>query len=166
MEGEAFFDIAKDVSKPFRVQTKNGTEVVATGTQFNVSAYSSDDAVAATLVEGGINVRKEGNEVSLKPGYQAVVDESGKIESRRGNLNQVLAWREGYFVFDDMDVLAVMRSVARWYDVQVEIGEDVPQQRFGGSFPVSAGIDELLTDLSLISNITFKREGKEVRIIW
>ncbi|PPL03402.1 FecR family protein [Parapedobacter indicus] len=166
LEGEAYFDIAKDASRPFKVQTKDGTEVVATGTEFNVSAYSSDGVVAATLVEGGINVRKQGREISLTPGYQVLVSESGGIERRKGNLNQILAWREGYFVFDDMDVLAVMRSVARWYDVQVEVGTHVPQQRFGGSFPVNAGIDELLTDLALVGKIKFERKGKEVRIIW
>ncbi len=164
LEGEAYFDIAKDKSKPFKV-IANGTEIVVTGTHFNVSAYPSDATVTTTLMEGGVVVRKNAEQLTLKPGYEAVVPDSGTIVKRKGNLEQVLAWKNGYFIFDNMDILSVMRSVARWYNVQVEVSSDHANKRFGGSFPITATIDELLKDLETVGKIKFERKGKEVWVM-
>src|SRR5690606_10982913 len=98
------------------------------------------------------------------PGDQAIVGKSGTIEKRRGGIEQALAWKNGYFIFDDMDIQAVMRSVARWYDVRVTIDRGVSAKRFGGSFPIMAGVDELLADLETVGNLKFEREGKEVQL--
>ncbi|GGG86118.1 iron dicitrate transporter FecR [Parapedobacter pyrenivorans] len=163
LDGEAYFEVAKDESRPFEV-VANGTSIVVTGTRFNVSAYASDNGVTTTLVEGGVTVRAGAREAELSPGDQAIVGKSGKIERRRGGVEQALAWKNGYFIFDDMDIQAVMRSVARWYDVRVTIGVGVSAKRFGGSFPITAGVDELLTDLETVGNIKFEREGKEVEL--
>lgn len=164
LEGEAYFDIAKDKSKPFKV-TANGTEIVVTGTHFNVSAYPSDATVKTTLVEGGVVVRKNAEQLMLKPGYEALVPDTGTIVNRKGNLEQVLAWKNGYFIFDNMDVLSVMRSVARWYNVQVEVSATHANKRFGGSFPITATIDELLKDLETVGKIKFERKGREVWVM-
>lgn len=164
LSGEAYFEVATDLAKPFKVMV-NDTEITVTGTQFNVSAYASDRSVKATLMEGGIDVQHGGNKVSLAPGYQAIMSEGGTIEKRKGNLEQALAWKNGYFVFDDMDIISVMRCVARWYDIQVEVTDQVPSKRFGGTFPITGELDELLTDLEMIGKIKFERKGKEVRIM-
>lgn len=163
LNGEAYFEVAKDEARPFEV-VANGTSIVVTGTRFNVSAYASDKGVTTTLVEGGVTVRGGGKEAQLSPGDQAIVGQSGKIEKRRGSVEQALAWKNGYFIFDDMDIQAVMRSVARWYDVRVTIDGGVSAKRFGGSFPITAGVDELLADLETVGNIKFEREGKEVQL--
>lgn len=163
LNGEAYFEVAKDEARPFEV-IANGTSIVVTGTRFNVSAYASDKGVTTTLVEGGVTVRGGGKEAHLLPGDQAIVGKSGTIEKRRGGIEQALAWKNGYFIFDDMDIQAVMRSVARWYDVRVTIDRGVSAKRFGGSFPITAGVDELLADLETVGNLKFEREGKEVQL--
>jgi len=164
LEGEAYFEIAKDKKKPFKVLA-NGTEILVTGTHFNVSAYPSDARVTTTLVEGGVTVRKNKDQVVLKPGYEALVPDSGSMIERKGNLEQVLAWKNGYFIFDNMDILSVMRSVARWYNVRIEIKGDYSKKRFGGSFPITATLDELLKDLETVGKIKFEKNGKEVRVM-
>ncbi|MBK1441865.1 FecR domain-containing protein [Parapedobacter sp. ISTM3] len=166
LTGEAYFEVAKDNSKPFKVMA-NGTEILVTGTHFNISAYPTDGTVTTTLFEGGLNVRKGRREVVLTPGYQAITSvQSEKIEQLQGKLEQVMAWKNGYFVFDDMDVVSVMRSVARWYDIRITVEGKMPAKRFGGTFPISADLDELLTDLELVGKMKLERNGKEVHIMW
>ena len=166
LEGEAYFDIAKNASKPFKVQIKDGTEVVATGTKFNISAYASDKSVTTTLLEGGVNVCKNATLYKLTPGFQAVTCyENDAIKLQKANLENAIAWRDGYFVFDGQDIVSVMRSVARWYDIQVVFDDNIPQVKFGGTFPIDAELDQLLADLGTLANISFVRTGKEVRIM-
>lgn len=165
LDGEAYFEVIPDRSKPFKVMAQ-GREITVTGTHFTVSAYASDDEVRTTLLEGGVDVRHRGKMLSLIPGFEAVTSADGNLVKRQGNLERAMAWKNGYFLFDDMDVISVMRSVARWYDVRIVIEANLPKKRFGGSFPITAGIDELLADLELVSKVKFERNGKEVRMIW
>lgn len=166
LEGEAYFEVAHNKKMPFIVEA-NETEIVVTGTHFNVSAYPSDQSVKTTLFKGGVDVHKEDQKVSLTPGYQALTH-LGKSEilKQHGDLEQALAWKNGYFVFDNMDLVAVMKSVARWYDITVTMDRKKSMKRIGGTFPVTANLDDLLADLELLSGIKFKRTGKEVKIIW
>ncbi len=165
LEGEAYFEVAKDIGRPFKVIAQ-GTEITVTGTQFNVSAYHSDGKVTTTLLEGGVDVQRGNDHVSLTPGYQAVVPDHSTIEKRESNVEQAMAWKNGYFVFDDMDIVSVLRSVARWYGIRLEVTGNIPKKRFGGSFPIGLELDELLADLETVGKMKFERKDKEVRIMW
>lgn len=166
LDGEAYFEVAHDATNPFKV-IANGTEVLVTGTHFNVSAYRSDQRVITTLLEGGVNIIKDNQEVFLTPGYQAVTYfSSNTIDKQKGDLEQAVAWKSGYFVFNNMDLISIMKSVARWYDIHVIVQGEIPVKKFGGTFPVSADLDELLDDLSTLTKVKFHKEGKEVKIIW
>lgn len=166
LEGEAYFEVAHNKKMPFIV-TANETEIVVTGTHFNVSAYPSDKSVKTTLFKGGVDVHKDNKKVSLIPGDQALTLQGNSgILKQHGDLEQALAWKNGYFIFDNMDLLAVMKSVARWYDITVTVDQKKSMKRIGGTFPVTANLDDLLTDLESLSGIKFKRNGKEVKIIW
>ena len=165
LNGEAYFEVMTDRSRPFKVMTQ-GREITVTGTHFTVSAYASDNEVRTALLEGGVDVYHLGKTLSLTPGFEAISSTDGKLVKKQSNLEQAMAWKNGYFLFDDMDVISVMRSVARWYDVRIVIDANLPKKRFGGSFPITAGIDELLADLELVGKVKFERNGKEVRMIW
>lgn len=164
LDGEGYFEVAHNKKKPFTV-VANGAEILVTGTHFNVSAYHTDKTIRTTLLEGGVEVKQEGKEVILTPGFEAIANADGsKLLKQRGNVEQAMAWKNGYFVFDDMDIVSVMRSVARWYDITVKAEGKVPTKIIGGTFPVTANLDELLKDLGKIADIKFKRNGKEVII--
>lgn len=166
LDGEAYFEVAPDKSKPFIISA-NGTEILVTGTHFNVSAYPSDNSVRTTLLEGGVDIRQQNRRVSLTPGYEAIAYLDGSaITKQKGNPEQAMAWKNGYFVFDNMDIVAIMRSVARWYDITVVVEGNAPAKKFGGTFPITAELEELLADLSLLAGTRFQQQGKEVRIIW
>jgi len=166
LEGEAYFEVAHNPSKPFKIKAQD-TQIEVTGTHFNVSAYVSDRKVVTTLLKGGVNVRKNGQEVSLAAGYQAVTyAERTAIDKLISNAEQTMAWKNGYFIFDNMDIVSIMRSVARWYDIQVTVEGKIPTKKFGGTFPMTANVDELLLDLSTLGHVKLEKKGKEVRVIW
>lgn len=162
--GEAYFEVAHNKKMPFTVMA-NGTQIIVTGTHFNVSAYNSDKSVRTTLFDGGVKIGVDKQQVSLTPGYEAITYTDGSpIIRQTGNPDQVLAWKNGYFIFDNMDIVAIMRSVARWYNITVYVKGEIPAKKIGGTFPVTAELDELLHDLGKLANIEIKRNGKEVVI--
>ncbi|WP_134091207.1 FecR family protein [Olivibacter sp. XZL3] len=166
LEGEAYFEVAPNSARPFKI-TALETEIEVTGTHFNVSAYTSDKKVITTLLEGGVRVYKDEKQVALGPGYQATTYQGKQgIEKRVGNIEQTMAWKNGYFIFDNMDIVSIMKNVARWYDIQIVVEGKMPFKQFGGTFPMTGGLDELLNDLSTIGQVQFEKKGKEVRIIW
>ncbi|MGJ1536294.1 FecR family protein [Sphingobacterium multivorum] len=166
LEGEAYFEVTKNATKPFKVMA-NGTEVMVHGTHFNVVAYPKEKSVKTTLFEGAVTVRKDQKEMALKPGYEVIsaVDRSD-MHVQKADLEQAMAWRNGYFIFNDMDVASVMKTVARWYNISVVTDKGLPVKRIGGSFPIAGKLDDLLQDLEFLSGFKFKRTGKEVRIVW
>jgi len=165
LNGEAYFDVKHDANKPFKINAHD-TQINVTGTSFNVSAYKSDQKVTTTLFKGGVNVKKGNNEVHLLPGFQAISYENKeKISHVKANMDHAIAWRKGYFVFDDQDIVSVMRNVARWYDIRISVEGAVATQKIGGTFPLSADIDELLFDLNALGHFKIIKNGKEVKVM-
>ena len=166
LHGEAYFEVAHNPKVPFVIDAL-GTQVKVTGTAFNISAYPSDGSVTTTLLKGGVEIQKGQQQIALKPGQKAVAGDDG-ISVKQGQINteQTLAWKNGYFMFEEMDIVSVMRSVARWYGIEVRFDGKLPDIKIGGTFPVTADLEEFLADLHAVSKITFKRKGKEVWVVW
>ena len=100
LTGEAYFEVAKDTDHPFRVQV-NGVAVNVLGTHFNVMAYENEEATAITLLEGAVNVTKDKDKVSLRPGQQALLKTGGALKVINNvNLEEAIAWKNGYFQLD------------------------------------------------------------------
>lgn len=165
LTGEAYFEVAHNSKKPFKVIADH-TEIVVTGTHFNVSAYPDDTTISTTLLEGGVNIWRGKHIHQLKPGFEALTYRNKEeINEQVADIENVLAWRNGYFVFDDQNVREVMKKVARWYDIEVTFKNRNLTKRFGGTFPKSANVDELLKDLESLGKMRFKRNGKEVVVM-
>lgn len=165
LTGEAYFEVTHNSKKPFKVIAAH-TEIVVTGTHFNVSAYPDDATISTTLLEGGVNIWRGKNKHQLKPGFEALTYRNNEeIKEQVADTENVLAWRNGYFIFDDENVREVMKKVARWYDIEVTFKYRYQTKRFGGTFPKSANVDELLKDLESLGNMRFKRKGKEVVVM-
>jgi len=124
LDGEGYFDITKDKSRPFRVNV-NGMSINVTGTQFNVKAYKEDANVSATLVEGKISIgykNKNGGEqeYKLKQGEQSVLDkENGNIDVKEVNTSIYTSWKEGIYFFDKQRLEDIMKDLERWYGLEV-----------------------------------------------
>lgn len=125
LAGEAYFEVAKDSTRPFIVEVDRGFEVKVLGTHFNVKAYDTDDSYETTLVEGKVQVsRGNRTKVTLKPSEQMVIGKDGKHEVRVVNTSYYIAWHEGWFYFDDEPLEQVLTMIGRWYDVDFDFKEE------------------------------------------
>lgn len=165
LDGEAYFEIAKHATKKFKVISKeNVVEVL--GTHFNISAYKADEDIITTLVEGSVKVAFMNNHKLLKPGEQALSNEKkNTIYTQRANISSALAWKSGYFDFQDVDLQTIMEQVERWYDVDVSYQGGIAPVKFGGTFSKSKSLDELLNHLEALGKLHFKREGRRLIVI-
>lgn len=118
LSGEAYFDVTQDKAHPFIVDVKNST-VRVLGTSFDVRAYADENEVLTTLVQGSVRFAAGNKSVILKPGEQAVLDKSGRVENRKVDTYLYTAWKDGVFAFKKQRLEEIMKVVARWYDVNV-----------------------------------------------
>lgn len=161
LEGEAYFEVAKNKNKPFIVKSGNQA-IEVLGTHFNVHAYSNESVIKTTLLEGSVAVTSKNQKAILKPGEQSnVSDYSNKITIREVDTEAAIAWKNGRFKFDNADLKTVMRQLERWYGINVEYRGDVSDVRFNGGTFRNKNLSEVLKVLEL-SNIKFKVEGKTI----
>lgn len=163
LTGEAYFEIAENKEKPFRVKV-GGMRVEVLGTHFNVKAYKEEDAIRTSLLEGKVKVVKGGLTDMLQPGQQAILHTaSGGYKKINVNMDGVVAWKNGLFQFDGDDITGIMRQIDRWYDVEVVYPDKVPVRRFEGKISRNAQLTDVLHILEL-SGVKFKVEGKKITV--
>jgi transmembrane sensor len=166
LSGEAYFEVAKNKAKPFIVQA-NGTKVQVFGTHFNINAYTDNDDVTTTLLEGSVRMSSGSSAVMLAPGQQGDAAKNGAaIKVGRADIQQAMAWKNGLFIFHDLNITEVMKQVGRWYDVDVEYRDnEVKNNEFGGTISKYKSINELLDVMVLTRSIHYKLEGRRVIIM-
>lgn len=160
MTGEAYFEVAHDASKPFMV-TANNTEVKVLGTHFNINGY--DGETRTTLLEGSVAVESSGKKSRITPGQQAVtnINNNAIVVLNDVNLEEVMAWKNGYFFFRHADVEMVMKQLSRWYDVDIIYQGDIPDRRFEGEMQRNLSLSQVLNLLGK-NNIHFSIVGKKI----
>ena len=146
--GEGYFDVAHNPEKPFVVKTGK-LYVKALGTKFNVLAYTDDDVIETTLVEGKVALEKnlpEGQHKTLGalvPGQHVKYNaKTGDIKSTKGNVEKFIAWKEGKMVFDDTPITEVARQLERKYNVNIEVRDGIKDYYYTVTF-----LDEPLTQI-------------------
>lgn len=151
--GEAYFEVAKDKSKPFRVTVRNRAEIEVLGTHFNVNAYDNEEALGTTLLEGSVRVSTihagpSGSqyEHTLQPGQQMLLSEK-RISITEADVDKVIAWKNGMFNFDEMDLRNAMKQIARWYDVEVVYRGEIPDIKFYGRISRDVSLSGLIKGL-------------------
>lgn len=164
LSGEAYFEVAKDAKHPFIVTTK-GMEVRVLGTHFNINSYAQGQGTQTTLIEGSVVVSQNHKKTQLSPGQQAELLQSGAFQVKKlENFDEVLAWKQGHFYFNNASLEKVMQELSRWYDVDVVFEKGVPQRNFDGEISRDLNLDQVLKVLET-NNIRFKLEGKIVRVL-
>lgn len=164
LKGEAYFEVAHDESKLFEVNTRNQI-VQVLGTHFNINAYADEPTVNTTLIEGSVRVSDVRTNTSqlLKPGEQSQLAERIEIVNVK-NTSEAVAWKEGYFQFNEADIETVMRQIERWYDVTVKYEGEIPLYRFGGEIERSLSLLQVLKILEK-TKVHFRLEGREVIVM-
>ncbi len=161
ISGEVYFEVAKNKAKPFIVHA-GGTEIKVLGTHFNVNAYSDGNAIRTTLVEGSVRVSKDRTSGILKPGQQAQLYGTGKLNiQEHADLEEALAWKNGRIAFTNAGIEDIMRQVSKWYDVEVIYEGKMTKRTFTADISRNTNLSEFLKVLEL-SNIHFSIEGKKL----
>lgn len=167
LTGEAYFEVAKNAHKPFKVLS-NTQEVEVLGTHFNISSYTDDSSVKTTLLEGSVKVlsSKANQSRLLVPGQQSDINYANNSFSVKAvNTDEVIAWKNGYFLFADEDLKSIMSKFARWYNVDVEYKGDVNNLRFGGMVSRSKDLTQALKVIEQTGSVKIKIEGRRVIVM-
>lgn len=167
LSGEAYFDIAADAARPFRVAVtapgKGPMTIDVLGTQFNVQAYADEPLRTATLVSGKVRVSNGGEGEVLAPGQQAVLKGSHQLFIQPADIEAATAWKNGLISLENATIDEIMRQVERWYDVDVVYEGEVKQQ-FLGRIPRSMKLSDVLKVLESTGWVHFEVNGRTVTV--
>jgi transmembrane sensor len=163
LTGEAYFEVAKNKDQPFKVACHH-TEVQVLGTNFNIMAYPDEGEIKTTLLDGSVKIKNGSDEQLLVPGQQAIDKSEGRLRVVEANLEEVVAWKNGYFIFHNTDIHDIMRQAARWYDVEVAYEGNPKDAVFGGKVSKFRNISVLLKNLELAGSVHFNVQGKKVTV--
>ena len=164
LEGEAYFEVSK-TGQPFIVQTK-GMKIEVLGTTFNISAYANEE-YQTTLVSGSVKVQTEnGSNRILKPSEQACITPgSNQINVRNVDTAFYTSWIHGKINFKDQRLDDIMKTLARWYDMDVVYENEVTKElRFGCYVNRYNEITPLVKLLEQTGRVTVTVEGKTIKI--
>lgn len=162
--GEAYFEVRHLPGIPFRVKTP-GQLTEDIGTAFNIRAYPDEPVQATTLVEGSIRVSTGGRTpaIVLQPGQQSLLADRLSVNSH-ASLEEVLAWKTGLFVFESGDVAAIMKTLARWYDITVIDRSGGTSEKIYLQAGRNTSLQNVLKVLELTSGLRFAIDGKTVTV--
>lgn len=160
LEGEAYFVVQHDAENPFYVES-NGQLVEDLGTAFNMKAYPGELDMKTTLVEGTVKV----NGRALVPGQQSILTQDGRLQVKEVDIDQVIAWQHGDFVFRGETLEEVLRTVARWYAVEVRYERDAAKRiTVGGTISRSRSIRAVLDLMESTGKVHFDVSGKMITV--
>lgn len=167
--GEAYFEVAKEKAHPFIVSTEK-QKIQVLGTHFNVYAYKEESAVKTTLLEGSVEVFGTSsksdlhNKVKLSPGEQSISTNNG-IEILRVDTEEAVAWKQGYFRFDDESLENIMRKISRWYNVDVYWEDDgTKKETYAAVTTRFDNVSRLLKMLEQTGDAQFEIEERIIKI--
>jgi transmembrane sensor len=192
LDGEAFFEVAKDPAHPFLVHASS-LVVKALGTTFNVKCYPEDQTIETTLVEGKVEVeRKDGQiikarPVILHPNQKAIFNKTNKkvsvsqlidaglnSESRIGitrqemanSLEAVISWKDQELVFENEPLFELTKRLERWYNVSFEIKDSISlmDNKYTGKFVNNESLDQVLMIISRTTPISYSIHSGKVTI--
>jgi len=173
LNGEGYFEIAKN-TLPFKVRlTQGGTEIAghepleveALGTEFDLMGYADEDHQKVTLINGAVKVSLGHEQMVLKPNQQSILDKRSYALNLIDpiDVDEIIAWKNGRFQFNDASIESIMRQAARWYDVDISYDGKVDQQ-FRGTIPRQVNLSTLLKILEATGWVHFRIDGKKVTV--
>jgi transmembrane sensor len=157
LSGEAYFEVAEDKSKPFFVKSdKQQIEVL--GTHFNVSSYSDEIGVKTTLFEGrvSITILENGKKINLLVGEQSTVDKDGIKVVKLTDTKDVIDWKNGYFLFDNLRQEDIMKRLSRWYNIEIQYADaEAKEVVYYGIVSKDEDLSKVLKKFELVGDVRF-----------
>jgi ferric-dicitrate binding protein FerR (iron transport regulator) len=170
LSGEAYFEVAANAAKPFRVnvltRTANRADsmlVTVLGTHFNIMAYDDEQLVKTTLLQGAVQVSSHGSSRQLRPGQGASLDKQRSTLAVQDNVNteEAVAWKNGFIQLEGNDITSAMRLIARWYDVEVVYKAPV-RAHFRGIIPRNVPVSQVLKMMALTGEVHFEIKDRQI----
>ena len=162
LDGEAYFQVAKDSKRPFRVITANGV-VKQYGTTFNVNTHVPG-ITKVVLVKGSVSVLpNQGGEYKIKPGELAVLQaDTQDVQISVVDIEPYIAWNSGRFVFDNCSLESLMNVISRWYNKDVVFeSEDTKKIRFTGDIDRYGSIEPILKAIQRVTHLEMEIQGED-----
>jgi len=163
LKGEAYFEVAKDTKRPFIVHTAH-QELQVLGTHFNVNGYPDESDVRTTLLEGSVKVSAVagGTSAVLRPGEQSLLSLSG-IDVRNVNPDESIAWKNGYFMFNNERQESILRKISRWYNVEIEYADPTAKDvMYYGTVSRFEKISKVLRKFEQTGEVRFDIQARKV----
>jgi ferric-dicitrate binding protein FerR (iron transport regulator) len=165
IKGEAYFEVAQNKNQPFIVQVQDGPQVEVLGTNFNINAYTDEPSIRTTLVSGSVKVRYKDRSLLLKPSQQALLTRQQQLAlDTVPDIDEVLAWRNGFFAFNKAPLEIVLRQLSRWYNVDIVYSDGVPAIRFEGEMKRDLNLSEVLNILRKME-VHCKMDGRRLIVL-
>lgn len=159
VDGEAYFEVAKNPDAPFIVTGKN-YKLEVLGTSFNVRSYDDESATDVTLLTGSVKMNLQDTLFYLKPGEQASIFGENRYDVHRADISSVISWLENKFSFSDEKLEVILKKIARWYGVEVFYEESALRERcYTGKMPNDVPLPELLEMLNHTTDIKYILRG-------
>lgn len=171
LEGEGYFEVAKNNSKPFIVSTQN-IDVRVFGTKFNLSAYQSDNFCETVLLEGSVTVKSKGklfnDKITLTPNRKAVyqLDKNTLVCSAAPDAEVYISWINGWYQFSNVNLTLILAKLERYYNVKFIYDQVIESQALPvtGKLDLSESLYETMTMLSKVARVNFQISGSKVII--
>ena len=166
LKGEAYFDVARNVSKPFVVEVDE-MKVKVLGTSFNVKSYVDEPGVYTTLVEGSVAILRDGQpEKKIKPGEQAYYNKCvGTLSIAEVDVNEFTSWKDGLFYFKDIALEEILRIVSRWYDLEVfYMNQGAKSVIYSGKLPMYSSVEDVLRKFEISGDVRFELKGRTLTV--
>lgn len=164
LNGEAYFEVAKDSLRPFIVET-NGLSTTALGTSFNITT-KNEGQIHISLLTGKVKVSSTSDQedVYLDPGKELRYSTNDqKQQVRTFDLRQVMGWKEGNLLFHDATLLSVVKQLEEWYGVKIQIenGERI-HWKYSAEYK-NQTLEDVLNSISYIQQFEYTLAGKQVK---
>ncbi|QEC78871.1 FecR family protein [Mucilaginibacter ginsenosidivorax] len=171
LDGEAYFEVVRDKAHPFIVQSAR-QEVTVLGTHFDVNSYRDNEAVKTTLLEGRVAVRRSGiqtmpaaDSLILKPDQQAILTPNS-INELDVEASDAIAWKNGYFMFNNEELGSIMKTLSRWYNTTIVYDDDetLKHELVFAKLSRYENISKILKMMERTDKLKFRVEGRTITI--
>ncbi len=171
LEGEAYFEVAKNVKMPFIISTAE-IEVEVLGTRFNVYAYKSDNLCETVLFEGSVNIWDNSKffkeKIQMEPNQKATYDKTTKniVLKSESESGKIISWVNGWYEFKNEDFERVLKKLEKYYNVKFEYDQAVVSKilPISGKLDLKESLIEVMIVLSKVAKIEYQISGKTVTI--
>lgn len=166
LQGEAYFEVAKK-KVPFTVHYET-QEIQVLGTHFNVNAYHDESYSETTLLEGQVAIRsllgKNEKTILMKPNFKVTTDHnSGLSKESKADIESVMAWKNGDFLFEDQELESILRVISRWYDVKVDYNS-LPKTRYTLQISKQVRLSDVLKMLEKTGSVKLQFEENMIKV--